>query len=127
MQYSEPLPAPAPDGSRFFAVIYAFAVWANGERRLVTEERVPASTVAMLQPQLHASAHRSRVDQGPGLLVFASYRDALQAAQAIATIATTVEVREVVPITEQRGEGWRGADGTRYVALPGGLVRRVQG
>jgi hypothetical protein len=127
MQYSEPSPAPMPDAPRLFAVIYAFAVWSGGERRLVTEERVAASTVAMLEPQLHASAHRSRVDQGPGLLIFANYRDALQSAQAIATIATTVEVREVTPTTEQRGEGWVGVDGARYITLPGGLVRSVKG
>ena len=127
MSYSAPLPAPVPVEPRYLAVIYAFAVWSGGERQLVTEERIAASALAMLEPQLHASARRSRVDQGPGLLVFDNYRDALQSAQAIATVAATVEVREVTPSTEGRGAGWTGADGTRYVALSGGLVRSVKG
>lgn len=127
MQHSSPLPAPPPAAPRFLAVIYAFAVWSGGERRLVTEERIAASALAMLQPQLDAAARRTRVDQGPGLLIFDNYRDALQAAQSLATVAATVEVREVTPTTEERGEGWRGADGARYVAPPGGLVRRVKG
>jgi len=126
MQYSAPLPAPVPIEPRFLAVLYAFAVWSGGERRLVTEERIAASALAMLQPQLDATARRTRVDQGPGLLVFDNYRDAFQAAQSLATVAATVEVREVVPTTEQRGEGWSGANGARYSALPGGLVRSVK-
>jgi hypothetical protein len=127
MQHSSPSPAPPPRESRFLAVIYAFAVWSGGERRLVTEERIAASALAMLQPQLDAAARRTRVDQGPGLLVFDNYRDALQAAQSLATVAAMVEVREVTPTTDQRGAGWIGADGTRYAALPGGLVRSVKG
>jgi hypothetical protein len=127
MQYSAPLPAPVPTEPRFLAVIYAFAVWSGGERQLVTEERIAASALAMLQPQLDAAARRTRVDQGPGLIVFDNYRDAFQAAQSLATVATTVEVREVTPATEQRGEGWNGANGARYVTLPDGLVRSVKG
>ncbi len=127
MQYSAPLPAPVPTEPRFLAVIYAFAVWSGGERQLVTEERIAASALAMLQPQLDAAARRTRVDQGPGLIVFDNYRDAFQAAQSLATVAATVDVREVTPTTEQRGAGWTGADGVRYVALPGGLVRSVKG
>ncbi len=127
MQHSSPQPAPPPAEQRFLAVLYAFAVWSGGERRLVTEERIPASALAMLQPQLDATARRTRVDQGLGLLIFDNYRDAFQAAQSLATVAATVEVREVTPTTEQRGAGWTGASGARYVALPDGLVRSVKG
>lgn len=117
---------PAPATPRFLAVLYAFAIFSGGERRLVTEEEVPASTRAMLLPQLNASAKRTRVDQGPGLLIFDNYRDALQAAQALATIATTVEVREVAPASGLEQGTWTGASGGRYRTLPGGLVQRVK-
>lgn len=117
---------PAPVAPRFLAVLYAFASWSGGERRLVTEAEVPASTLAMLLPQLDASAKRTRVDQGPGLLIFDNYRDALQAAQAIATIATTVEVREVAPAPDTERNAWLSVSGARYQSLPGGLIRRVK-
>src|SRR5215217_6695091 len=106
---------------QLLAVVYAFAVWEDGERRLVTEEGVQASTQAMLLPQLDAVAKRSRVDQGPGLLVFDNYKDARQAAQTLATIATHVSMYEVAPATEVGEDGWTGRAGAFYRPAPGGV------
>jgi len=116
-----------PVGTRqLLAVIYSFEVRVGGERRTVTEEGVSASTLAMLQPQLSAGAKRTRVAQGPGLVVFDNYQDARQAAQTIATIATHVEVCEVVPATGGTNEGWLAASGTRYRAVRGGVTQVVK-
>ncbi len=119
--------APPAATRQLLAVIYAFEVWEGGERRLVTEEGISASTLSMLQPQLHAVAKRTRVDQGPGLLVFADYKDARMAAQTVATIATHVVLREVAPADGAGGEGWVGQGGARYVAVPGGVSQVVRG
>ncbi len=115
--------APLAGARQLLAVIYSFEVRVGGERRMVTEEGVSASTLAMLAPQLNAGAKRTRVAQGPGLVVFDNYQDARQAAQTIATIATHVEVCEVAPAT---GEGWLTTDGTRYRAVPGGVTQIVK-
>ncbi len=109
------------------AVSYAFEVWEGGERRLVTEEGVSASTLGMLVPQLDATAKRTRVDQGPGLLVFDNYRDARQAAQAVAAVAARVAIHEVDPATVLMDEGWSGASGTRYSPTPGGIAQVIKG
>lgn len=116
-----------PVGTRqLLAVIYSFEVWIGGERRMVTEDGVSASTLAMLQPQLNAVAKRTRVAQGPGLIIFDSYRDARQAAQTIATIATHVEICTVVPVTGGATEGWLTADGMRYRAVLDGVSQIVK-
>ncbi|HEY8597140.1 MAG TPA: hypothetical protein VIL85_01840 [Thermomicrobiales bacterium] len=111
---------------QLLAVIYSFEVRIGGERRMVTEDGVSASTLAMLAPQLNAGAKRTRVAQGPGLVVFDNYQDARQAAQAIASIATHVEVCEVAAVTGGAAEGWPTADGTRYRAVPGGVAQIVK-
>src|SRR3954449_8775217 len=112
---------------QLLAVVYAFAIWEDGERRLVTEEGVQASTQAMLVPQLHAVAKRSRVDQGPGLLVFDNYKDARQAAQTLGTIATHVALYEVASATAVGEDGWAGQSGTYYRPVPGGVAQVVKG
>lgn len=118
--------APPAGARQLLAVIYSFEVWVGGERRMVTEEGVSASTLAMLQPQLSAGAKRTRVAQGPGLVVFDNYQDARQAAQTIATIATHVEVCEVAPAIGGTIEGWLTVGGMRYRAVPGGVAQIVK-
>src|SRR5436190_3204655 len=108
---------------QLLAVVYAFAVWEGGERRLVTEVGVQASTQAMLLPQLDAVAKRSRIDQGPGLLVFDNYKDARQAAQTLTSIATHVSLYEVAPATEVGEDGWTGRAGAFYRPVPGGVAQ----
>jgi hypothetical protein len=117
---------PLAGARQLLAVIYSFEVLVGGERRMVTEDGVSASTLAMLAPQLNSGAKRTRVAQGPGLIVFDNYQDARQAAQAITSIATHVEVCEVAPVTGGTGEGWLAADGTRYRAVPGGVTQIVK-
>ena len=117
----------APAGvHQLLAVVYAFAAWEGGERRLVTEDGVAASTLAMFLPQLDAIAKRTRVDQGPGLLVFDNYRDARQAAQTLATIASHVVIREVAATGEPATDGWTGSSGAHYQAVPGGVAQVVK-
>lgn len=111
---------------QLLAVVYAFVVWERGEARLVTEEGISASTLGMFLPQLDAVAKRTRIDQGPGLLVFDNYQDARQAAQTLATIAGRVAIREVVATDAPGDETWAGRDGTRYQAVPGGVSQVVK-
>jgi hypothetical protein len=117
---------PLAGARQLLAVIYSFEVRVEGERRMVTEDGVSASTLAMLEPQLSAGAKRTRVAQGPGLVVFDNYQDARQAAQTIATIATHVEVCEVAAAPSGTNEGWLAAGGTRYRAVPGGVAQLVK-
>lgn len=117
-----------PAGTRqLLAVIYGFEVWAGGERRVTTEDGISASMLGMLRSQLESVAKRTRVAQGPGLLVFDDYKDARQAAQTVASVATTVELREVTPATGDSGEGWTAMDGSRYRAVAGGVAQVVKG
>ena len=109
------------------AVLYRFEIWQNGERRLVTEDEVAASTRAMLEPQLSSVPQRSLLGHGPGWLVFDSYTSARRAAQAIASIATSVELREVAAGPGARGDSaWVAADGTRFAEVWGGLAQQVK-
>lgn len=112
---------------QLLAVVYSFEVWEGGERRLVNEAGVAASTLAMFLPQLDAIAKRTRVDQGMGLLVFDNYKDARQAAQTLATIAAQVAIREVAPTTAPGDDDWTGQSGTSYRAVPGGVAQVVKG
>lgn len=111
---------------QLLAVIYGFEVWSGGERRMMTEGGLSASMLGMLRSQLESAAKRTRVAQGPGLLVFDNYKDARQAAQAVASVATTVELREVTPATSGTGEGWTAADGAHYRAVAGGIAQIVK-
>ena len=107
------------------AVIYRFEIWERGERRLVTEEGVSGSTLAMLVPQLTAVPHRPLLGKGPGWMIFQSYQAARQAAQALGDTAASVELREVAPSTDAEGD-WVATDGTRYAPVSGGLTQRVR-
>lgn len=60
------------------AVLYRFEIWQNGERRLVTEDEVSASTRAMLEPQFTAVPQRPLLGRGAGWLVFDHYTPARQ-------------------------------------------------
>ena len=117
----------ATGASQLLAVVYRFEVWSAGERRMVTEEGIPASMLGMLQPQLHAVAKRSRVAQGPGFLIFDNYKDTRQAAQTIATVATTVEIREVAPVDGKSSGDWTAANGVSYRAVADGVAQAVKG
>jgi len=108
------------------AVLYRFEVWERGERRLVTQDEVPASTLAMLAPQLTSVPQRPLLAQGPGWLIFANYRAARQAAQVLEETAASVELREVMPGDDESDIPWIAADGTRYALVPGGLAQRVK-
>lgn len=110
---------------RLWAMIYRFEIWSNDERIFVTEERVSASTFTMLVPQLNSCAHRTRVDQGPGIIVFDNYRDARQGAQNLAAIATHVELHEVVPSAADT-EGWVVNGGGRYRTVDGSTPEIVK-
>ena len=108
-------------------VLYRFEVWQNGERRLVTEDEVSASTRAMLEPQFTAVPQRPLLGRGPGWLVFDHYTPARQAAQALATNAASIELCEVTANrVETVSSAWITADGTRFTAVPGGLAQRVK-
>lgn len=120
--------SPAVAAARqLLAVIYAFAVVRDGERHLVSQEDVPASTLLMLLPQLEATPKRALIAEGPGLLVYDNYRSARAAAQLLTTIAGHVALREVAPDDGgAEAEVWTAADGARYRAVPGGLVEIVK-
>ena len=115
----------ATGASQLLMVSYRFEVWQGGERRLVTEDGISASMLGMLQPQLDAVAKRSRIAQGPGFLVFDNYKDARQAAQTVASVATVVELREVAPV--DGGDGWTTSDGARFGAVAAGVAQVVKG
>jgi hypothetical protein len=117
----------ATGAQQLLAVSYRFEVRASGERRLVTEDSISASMLGMFLPQLHASAKRSRVDQGPGFVIFDNYKDARQAAQAIATVATTVDIVEVAPTDGKANDGWTAAGGVSYRPVAGGVTQPVKG
>ena len=113
--------------AQLFAVIYRFEVWRGGDRQLVTEEQVPASTLGMLVPQLNAVAKRSRVDAAPGLLVFDNFPQARQAAQTLASIASRVRLCEVAAgAASGAGEAWQASGGATYRAVPGGVSIQVK-
>ncbi len=109
------------------AVLYRFEIWQNGERRLVTEDEVSASTRAMLEPQLTAVPQRPLLGRGPGWLVFDHYTPARQAAQALASNAASIELREVAAsVDDTVSSAWIAADGTRFAPVHGGLAQRVK-
>ena len=108
------------------AVLYRFSVMIGGERRLVTQDEVSASTVAMLEPQLTSVPQRPLLARGPGWMVFAHYRAARQAAQVLEDTAASIELCEVMPGDDETDSAWIAADGTRYALVPGGLSQRVK-
>lgn len=108
------------------AVLYRFEVWEKGERRLVTEDEVPASTLAMLAPQLTSVPQRPLLARGPGWLIFRQYQAARQAAQVLEETAASIELREVMPADANDDSPWVAIDGTRYAIVPGGLAQRVK-
>jgi hypothetical protein len=115
------------------AVVYRFETYEGGERRLVTEEGVPASTLYYLLPQLEAVPKRTLVDSGPGLLVYSTYQDARYAASVVTTLATHVALREVAPVGDApegavgaNGEALTAASGARYAPVPGGMSEIVK-
>jgi hypothetical protein len=115
-------------GSELLAVIYAFEVYQDGERRLVAQDGAPASTAGYLQAQLGGVPKRTLVDSGPGLLVYNNYQSARQAAQTIVRLVARVELREVVAGASADGAGdWTSVTGRRYTAKPGGLTEIVKG
>ncbi len=118
--------ARAADGE-LLAVIYAFEVYQDGERRLVTQDGAPASTAGYLQSQLGGVPKRTLVDSGPGLLVYDNYQPARQAAQTIVRLAARIELREVVAASSDDPGGWTAVTGRRYTAKPGGLAEIVKG
>ena len=118
---------------RLLAVIYAFEVFRDGERRLVSEEQLPASTYEYLLQQLEAVPKRTLVDAGPGLLVYDNYQDARYAATTVAKVASRVALREVAaeaatgPVESQSdGESWVAASGRRYAAVPDGVAETIK-
>lgn len=92
----------------------------------MTEEDVSGSTLAMLGPQLSAVPHRPLLGKGPGWMVFTHYHAARQAAQSLGDTAASIELREVAPAADNVLGEWTAGDGTRYAAVPGGLVERVR-
>src|SRR6266498_4146600 len=100
---------------QLLAVVYAFEVFQDGERRLVSEEQLPASTYEYLLQQLEAVPKRTLVDAGPGLLVYDNYQDARYAATTLAKLAARVDLREVVPEEAAGAAGGQG-DGESWVA-----------
>ena len=118
---------------QLLAVVYRFETYEGGERRLVTEEGVPASTLYYLLPQLEAVPKRTLVDSGPGLLVYSTYQDARYAASVVTTLATQVALHEVAPLgdamgsaTGAAGDVWTAASGARYAPVPGGMSEIVK-
>ena len=118
---------------QLLAVVYRFESYEGGERRLVTEEGVPASTLYYLLPQLESVPKRTLVDSGPGLLVYSTYQDARYAASVVTTLATHVGLREVAPLGDAMegaagadGEVWTAASGARYAPVPGGMSEIVK-
>ena len=124
---------PADASRQLLAVIYRFESYAGGQRHLVTEEGVPASTLYYFLPQLEAVPKRTLVDSGPGLLVYSTYQDARYAASVLATLATHIALHEVKPvgdgveaIASAGGEVWTAASGNRYAPVPGGMNEIVK-
>ena len=117
---------------QLLAVVYRFESYEGGERRLVTEEGVPASTLYYLLPQLEAVPKRTLVDSGPGLLVYSTYQDARYAASTLTTLATHVALHEVAPMGAEGlaggadGEVLTAASGVRYAPIPGGMREIVK-
>ena len=118
---------------QLLAVVYRFESYEGGERRLVTEEGVPASTLYYLLPQLESVPKRTLVDSGPGLLVYSTYQDARYAASVVTTLATHVRLREVALLGDAMGsaagadgEVWTAASGARYAPVPGGMSEIVK-
>lgn len=118
--------SPEPVSDPLVAVLYSFEGIVDGARRSIALEELSASKVAMLEPQLAAAPKRSMVDYGSGLLVYDEYGDARTAASAIATVASRVELREVLPVAGPTGD-WRGESGVWFAAVPGGLHELVAG
>ncbi len=108
------------------AVLYRFAVWQGGERRLVTQDEVAASTLAMLEPQLTSVPQVPLLARGSGWLIFQHYRAARQAAQVLEDTVASIELREVMAGDAETDSAWIAADGTRYALVPGGLAQRVK-
>ena len=118
---------------RLLAVIYAFEVFRDGERRLVSEEQLPASTYEYLLQQLEAVPKRTLVDAGPGLLVYDNYQDARYAATTLAKLAARVGLREVAAEAatgtvegQGSGESWVAASGRRYAAVGDGGAETIK-
>ena len=112
---------------QLLAVVYAFEGFQGGERRLVSQEEIPASKLFMVEQQLEAVPKRTLVAYGSGLLIYDDYQDARYAATAVARVAAYVAIREVAAGADDAvAEGWATADGVRYVAVPGGLSEVVK-
>ncbi len=104
---------PTTTPNRLLAVLYRFDIWADGERKQVTEEEISGSALGMLLPQLHSIAKRTRVAQGPGIVIFDNYNDARQAAQTLAAVADRVELHHV-ELARESVAGWPVDDGRLY-------------
>lgn len=113
-------------GDAVVAVLYTFEDVTGGERRAIAPEDLPASKVAMLEPQLSAVPKRSMVDYGPGLLVYDDYQSARYAATTVATVASRVEIREVM-LGGENETGWRADSGAWFTPIAGGLSEVVAG
>lgn len=113
-------------GGPLVAVNYSFETVTGGARHSIAPQDLPASKMAMLEPQLAAVPKRSMVDYGPGLLVYADYQSARYAATTLATVASRVELHEVA-VGASGETGWRGESGEWFVPLPGGLSEVVTG
>lgn len=124
MQDSAHDPAPAP--RQLLAVIYAFETYQDGQRRLVPQEELPASTLAMIEPQLAAVPKRTMLDYGSGLLIYDNYQDARYAATALAQIAQYVALREVALAAPAGADGWLATSGAHYLPVEGGLSEVVK-
>lgn len=124
IQHSSPDPASAP--RQLLAVVYAFETYQDGQRRFVPQEELPASTLAMIEPQLAAVPKRTMLDYGSGLLVYDNYQDARYAAAALAQVAPYVALREVAPGAPDSGESWLATSGARYAPVEGGLSEVVK-
>ena len=109
---------------RLLAVVYAFERFEGGERRLVSQEEIPASQLFMFEQQLEAVPKRTLVAYGSGLLIYDDDQDARYAATTVARLASYVAIREVA--TGTGAEGWTTEDGARYVPVPDGLSEVVK-